>query len=206
MKNLKILYPLNYLILQNEQGKYAVLRRDWKIVISLAGTSCFFFFVLGINFFGNEGIINSLESLSTTLIGFYITALGVIATFGGENLSLDKKIPHNLGPIYFKFASGKRIQFTRRQYICIMFGYLSFQSITFSIVSLLAVHSSANIVNCLHYYNMDILLHLRIIVVFFLFAMFSHMIITTFLGIYYLSYRIYDKEPRIIGYDVKENS
>lgn len=84
-------------------------------------------------FFGEGGLLTSASNLFGVLIGFFITALAAVATF--SNSSVDRKL-NNHG------AYVKDEELTRRQFLCLLFGYLTFLSFVlfFIIMTCAAIH------------------------------------------------------------------
>ncbi|WP_156883498.1 hypothetical protein [Salipiger mucosus] len=197
------LFPLSYLRLVREDGKYLLRRDVFSLVLVAIGTISMLFLAPGLNFFGPSGLVDRAGSLSSTLTGFYVAALVAAATFTSHISDLDKYIPN--GKLYLKdslnVASnleedeqhfGEEI--TRRQFICSIFGYLAFMALAISIVSIILVAISSAIPPKNLYGATPFLVYL--IAPLYLMAV-AHMAITTARGIYYLSYKIYlgDGEP-----------
>lgn len=198
----RIFYPLKYLTLLQknaETGKsiHIILKTDaFSVIISVA---CIFFcsILLPINFFGKEGIINNLGNFASILIGFYITALGVISTFEGKGLSLDDIIPDERGSMYTYDAMDRELKLTRRKYLCLMFGYLSFIAIICYLSSVVINYLAVIIKQYIS--NFYIFMGIRSVVIVCFFIIFTHMIIVTLEGIYYISYRIHDVKIKFIN-------
>lgn len=142
----------------------------------------FIYFFPTFNLFHNDGIISSINSFMGTLSGFFVTALAAIATFQGGPYNVDK-------PFSDKAATLRSIPLTRRQFLCYLFGYLSASSI---IISLIGISISAYLTTTLnlsykfaHYVGI-------IKTIFFTSYMtaFSHVIVTTFLGLVFLTDRL----------------
>ena len=143
-------------------------------------------------------------TLASTLTGFYVAALVLAATFTTENGDLDK--PIEVGPVSLVDQEDQTARkLSRREYVCIMFGYLSFISFTLSILSVIFVivsgplsaelpvaldligKSGKTISKMISYAGMALFVGLA-----------SHLVITTCYGLYYLVDRLYAKKPVIL--------
>lgn len=193
------LFPLSYLSLVREDGKL-LLRRDFLYLFGVAAlTGLLVYFAPNLNFFGPSGVVDKLGSLSSTLTGFYVAALVGAATFTSHISDLDKYLLD--GSLYLsndQFASSvipehdeedvSDSQITRRQYICLIFGYLAFTALTLSILSIAMVAVSSAISPGNQYYTSTVL---KYIFSLFYSLLAAHMALTTARGIFYLSYKMY---------------
>lgn len=181
----KIFVPLSYLRIKNSQ------LIPYKLTIPLTLTSLFLLSYIkspiGLNIFGENGLIDSINGLLGLLIGFYIASLAAVATFQNENLDKEiqgeKALLENIrgGSKYFE-------ELTRRRFLCLLFGYCSFISIflfllgvfikLFSDVFVLIIYSEY------HFFLVILFLALYMFV-------FFNLIVTTLLGLYYLTDRIH---------------
>lgn len=199
----KILYPLKYLTLREEIENDN--NNDRFVIISIDGLWVFFcvcctlilsFF--HVDFFSKDGVVSNLSVFTSTLIGFYITALGVVATFGGNNTSLDDYITTKQGKIYVKDNCNGQLYLTRRRYVCLMFGYLSFLAIIFYLTSIFIIYFSPLV----KYYlasSFCFYIIVKSLVIIYLFSIFIHMILTSLIGIYYLTYKIHVMKPDFVN-------
>lgn len=168
---------------------YIIIRHPYKKALDNI-TLCFFPFVFGafiyvfpkFNLFHNDGIILSINSFMGTLSGFFVTALAAIATFQGGPYNIDK-------PFSNKPATLRGFDLTRRQFLCYLFGYLSASSI---IISLIGILVSAYLTTPLNFSYKFADYACLIKAIFFIFYMtaFSHVIVTTFLGLVFLTDRL----------------
>lgn len=197
----KILYPLKYLTLYNkfasgEVKKYTVIRLD-SLWVGVSLIICIvMFLLLPFNIFGKDGIINNLSNFISTLVGFYIAALGIVATFNGNNLSLDDDIITQRGGKLCIKDNGEDICLTRRSLVCLMLGYLSFFSIIFYLSAIFAI----NIAYILKQYLIihHCFIFIKFIAIIYFFSLFSHLILTALRSIYYLIYKIHEKKVEFL--------
>lgn len=158
------------------------------------------------NFFGSDGFLSKVTSLTSSLSGFYVAGLVAVAAFVMPNNSLDKRI--EVGPVYLPLRGlgpggddrALRRALSRREYVCYIFGYLSAMCIlltlVFTAVSGLASSLSTE-VNGL-FYDLRYFFLARGVVITLFCVPLCHMIVTTGWGLYYLAERIYAREPKIL--------
>ncbi len=190
-------FPLGYLSLTDEEG-WPLYRRDLLGVITLALIVSLPFWVTSANYFGTDGFLDKFGAFSGVLTGFYVAALVSVASFLSASPSLDDLIA--VGPIYGPPKAGAPNPFTRRQYICSMFGYLSFMSLGLSLGALLAVTISGPISWGLSATISDELVRQIIsgALIFGMNLVLAHMVATTCHGLYYLIDRLYAEKAQIL--------
>src|SRR5690349_9031968 len=119
------LYPLVYFRIRNSDKFRMDLLPSLLLALILTAVVAF---VPGVNFFGQGGVLPNLAMLTAALTGFYVAALTAAATF--QNADLDHKIED--GALYLPVSDddGKTTleALTRRQWVCIMFGFLAFSA------------------------------------------------------------------------------
>lgn len=199
-----LFFPLRYLKLLREDGKLLLWRDLPVFAILLALILLPFTLIHGADFFGKEGFVDRFGALASTLTGFYVAALVLAATFTTENGDLDK--PIEVGPVSLLDQEDHTARkLSRREYVCIMFGYLSFISFALSVLSVIFVIVSGplsvelpasldligaagkTISKMISYAGMTLFAGLA-----------SHLMITTCYGLYYLVDRLYAKKPVIL--------
>ncbi len=135
----QIFNPLIYLRIRQGSGPFASKSTvDWVVPIFLGVITLIVVYALPgrINLLGPDGLITRFLDLLELLAAFFIAALAAVATF--ERAGLDEPMkgssPATLRR-YRKSAQGNvEGPLTRRQYICYLFGYLSFISLLFFIL------------------------------------------------------------------------
>ncbi|WP_124255218.1 hypothetical protein [Cereibacter sphaeroides] len=191
--------------------RYLLLRRDderllfWRDAPLLLGAAIVYTvlacFIGNINYFGLDGIVDRIGSLTSTLTGFYVAALVAAAAFASSHADLDEEI--KVGPIHQNFKSNgivERDRLTRREYVCAIFGYVSLLALALSIASIIIVTVADAIQapsskNGIFNLGFSALKHL----VGTAYALsVAHLFITTSHGLYYLSYRLYIGDGQIL--------
>ncbi|MRH22434.1 hypothetical protein [Rhodovulum strictum] len=193
--------PFKYLKLRNERGTRLVFRDLFPILaIALVFTAPFVVFDQ-MNFSRAAGFVDRMGSLAAVLTGFYIAALVAVASFSASIGDLDSPISN--GKIFLNI--GDEDSLTRREYICAMFGFLSFLSLFIAIVSTFILivapafadlHDRSPIEFAGH--SIPIFEVARGSIIGIYCVIVSAMIVTTFYGLYYLTDRIYAKPPKIL--------
>jgi hypothetical protein len=190
--------PINYLRIRNGDGWFHSKRTyDFVLPCLLALAACAYFWWLSISFavFDHPVLIKRISDLLALMIVFYMAALAAVATFDrdgidneleGEPAILSVRDPNNADRLIDKTLS-------YRQFISYLFGYLSFLSLMLYVFVIacedgwkkLEIHfqPDATIYHVLTTY-IDPLLS------FLLFAAMSQLVITSLLGIYFLTERI----------------
>ncbi|MCB2073624.1 MAG: hypothetical protein H6917_07875 [Novosphingobium sp.] len=154
------------------------------------------------NTFAKDGLVDGLGALSTVLAGFFVAGLVAIATFFRENSSLDDVIEH--GPAILNYSTDNEEYFTRRQYVCSIFGFLVGLSFFLAISAIFLRSFSEPVSQLLHeketeIYGISIPWHtcVEFLTVYVWITVFTWQIILTLRGIYYLMDRIYDVRPSL---------
>lgn len=198
------LSPFKYLRLRNERGTRLVFRDFISMfIIAILFASPFIAFDQ-INFSRAAGFVDRMGSLAAVLAGFYIAALVAVASFSASIGDLDSPISN--GKIYLN--KGDEDSLTRREYICAVFGFLSFLSLFIAIVSSFvlivapAVSGAADkqLFEIFGFSTSIFYLVRSLVIVLYCFIL-SAMIVTTFYGLYYLTDRIYAKPAKILPKD-----
>lgn len=152
---------------------------------------------LGLNFrwLGDGGVFANLQTLLSTLPGFYFAGLAAVATFGGAGM--DNTMPEPTPSIRIR-VRGKYIPhpLTRRQFLSYLFSYLVILSLILCL-SLICINASAYIISDISTYFEKIKFGKYILTIaefatggIILFS-FSSMIITTLHGIFFLTERMH---------------
>ncbi|NML06172.1 hypothetical protein [Sphingomonas sp. G-3-2-10] len=154
-------------------------------------------------FFEPAGFLGRVGSITGNLAGFYIAGLVAVAAFAMERASLDDVI--KTGKVSPDPSSSADRRFlTRREYVCYIFGYLTFCSLAFSILSVLATSIGQPIGKYIYGTTWLIFEHevkvkslARAISIFLIIAPLAHLLVTTGYGLYYLIEKIYEKTPKL---------
>lgn len=140
-------------------------------------------------YFGESGVLSQINDLVGFLSGFFIAALAAVATFDGPGM--DKVTPGQPFVIKQKYK-GKYIEvsLSRRRFLSLLFGYLAFIAIILYFCGVIASVLSEPLSMAVDGSKI-----IEILFVFPYLAVFANMLVTTFLGIYYISYRIHVLDP-----------
>tara|TARA_B100000427_G_scaffold265779_1_gene231085 strand:+ start:2442 stop:3071 length:630 start_codon:yes stop_codon:yes gene_type:complete len=182
--------PLAYLRIQHtDKRKY-----DWGIPICLTVITMGVFGLLGysVPLFGQNGIFASVSALAHVLVGFFIAALAAVATF--PKASLDDEMS-NPPPMLKDRYKGQTItrNLTRRQFLCFLFGYLAFISLFIALFTIGAKLFGAGVSEML---SEHVRLYMRPVVMLMFAFVFWNMVVTTLVGLFYLTDRIHRTDAR----------
>jgi hypothetical protein len=188
----RLAYPLRYLRLKNAEKSAIEWIATFGATVALAAP---FIFIPGAIFFRNGGFLDKALILTSALTGFYVAALVAAATFAHPDL--DKTI--TAGPIALisKDDDGVKIAqaLTRREFVCMIFGYLAFLSMAISVLSSLAIGIAES--GLMKIISATIFWYLRALAILGFSLMVSHLMVVTSLGIYYLMDRLYRRDRQI---------
>lgn len=200
--------PFRYLRLRNERRSRLIFRDALPIIILTACFSLPFFIFDQVNFSRPSGLVDQMGSLASILAGFYIAALVAVGSFSASIGDLDNEISN--GKIFV--SRDDKISLTRREYICTIFGFLSFMALLIAVLSSLILVVSGPLELAIDGKSFTVRGKVWIVVnvvraigVVAYSAIVSTMIITTFYGLYYLTDRIYAKTPKILPKDESED-
>ncbi|RWM70817.1 MAG: hypothetical protein EOR81_32295 [Mesorhizobium sp.] len=185
--------------MKDESGRALFLRNGLAaILIAIILTLPFGF--TDANYFGDKGFLDRFGGFSAVLTGFYIAALVGIASFAPSIGDLDEQI--EVGKITRIDDDGESENLTRRQYVCSMFGYLSFVSLFISVFAIFsAIFSSFHVIDIIFNvagFRINFSFVIYLLAIFFINLIISHMVVTTCHGLYYLIDRLYAKKPKLL--------
>lgn len=179
----KLFTPLNYLRIKHPQ------KRLVDIVLPLVFSSLicisFYFLPKPVALLGQNGLISSLAEFLQVLAGFFIAALGAIATFPNKNIDEPTDgIPLKLNELVL----------TRRQFLSYMFGFLAFTGFILVLLSKMALSAQSNITYLLNNVNEHYVLWLKLVFSFVYFTIFNSLLFTTLFGLHYLTEKIHEEK------------
>lgn len=167
-------------------------RFDWLVpVIFTALVMAIMIPMMGsINIYGSNGLVDRAGAFVQVLPGFFIAALAAIATFNRHDV--DQHMPEPTPSIKVQVSGHQNeILLTRRRFLCLLFAFLTAESILLAILSIaavtVAVPYSNMVSDTVGFYSAIAFL----VVYIFLFA---QMIVATFLGLYYLGDRLHQPD------------
>jgi hypothetical protein len=179
--------PLNYLRITHDDKRWFDI---WfPLIITSVVFAVYLMLPQNINFLGNNGLITKVNGLLQILIGFYIASLGAVATFSSPNMD------HAMSGVPPKLkekreGKSKNVILTRRRFLSYLFGYLAFVSLFLFGFGLVAevIYPAINLL---------VTASMKMIVLIFYVMVFSNIMITTLLGLFYLTYRIHIYDPEL---------
>lgn len=174
----QLLRPLSYLSIKHED-KWIY---DWLIPLILTVFSvwlCYLYVPLE-NIRGDSGLISKVTDFVSSLPGFFIAALAVVATFDKHDIDKIMDNPPKIRVLY----QGRplMVDMTRRRFLCVLFSYLT----AISIFLVLGARFGLNVTVSNEY--LAILSWTGISI--FLFVLWQ-MLIATILGLFYLGERLH---------------
>lgn len=180
---IKLFTPLNYLRIKHPQKRMVdiVLPAFFAFLICIV----LYFLPKPIALLGQDGLISSLSGFLQVLSGFYIAALGAIATF--PNKEIDK--PTDGVPLKLK-----DLVLTRRQFLSYMFGFLAFTGFILVLFSKVVLSAEPNIMYLLSNVVGNYRLFLKLIFFFIYITVFNSLLFTTLYGLYYLTEKIHEEK------------
>ena len=184
------LRPFKYLFIRHHEKKWF----DFIIPLIMAGVFSYLYSLLNKPFplTANGGLIPQIISLLQMLIGFYIASLAAIATFG--NQSIDEVMAGEAPTLRIKERGVvNTVPLTRRRFLCYLFGYLALLSIFLYLTGVGSMLVGLSSVEFMDYLKAAGLLTIAKSIYLFVYLFFLiNLILTTLLGLYYLSVRIHE--------------
>lgn len=189
----RLLTPLSYLRIKRQDKHTDELIIPGLItVVSIFILACF---NGRIPVFAEKGVISAIVNYLQIVSGFYIASLAAVATFNKD--SMDKAMPGI--PVILpnrRRRKGRSEPLSRRRFLCFLFGYLSFASLVLyfggSALVLLAPHIKEMI-------PAQALPLLKWPVITLYLFVTSNVMVTTLLGLYYMTDRIHRKEATFVA-------
>lgn len=148
-----------------------------------------------VNLFGEFGLVHQANGLMQILAGFYIASLAAIATFNRPGLDETMK---GDPPRLKRSGTLKEEELTRRRFLCLLFGYLSFAAIALYVVGAGAMIAAPVMAEAVADAATRTALRAAFIATFGFFL--AHAFLATVLGIYYMAVRIQEPEQSPSGY------
>ncbi|WP_138983940.1 hypothetical protein [Sphingomonas elodea] len=196
-----VLFSFGYLNIRNSSGRLALLSDALPTLALFTPIMSTFCLLRDANFFGQNGLVDKIGSLTGSLTGFYIAGLLAVATFSIDQSPLDK--PIKVGPAFrSKVCFNNKNAMTRREYTCSIFGYLAFLSLLIALFSAILSGSANSLSKALikfEFQSFGYVINLRLWAKYSVEALYllltTHLAITTGRGMYYIIHKIYDREP-----------
>lgn len=187
--------PLLYLkIDQPLKRRYEIF---YPILFGVGFTSLFFFFDRSQSMFhGTDGIITLIRNFLQILAAFFIAALAAVSAFTSD--IMDSEFDGIPPKLKMKKTDTEPDNLTRRRYLALKFGYLSFATILLYLI--LASIPFANKLFWMSISETNLLIEVvSWSVTFLVSAFFFNILVTTFMGLHFLSERIHrpTQKPRL---------
>lgn len=173
--------PFAYLQVKHEDKKLY----DWVIPTMLSAASLvFLYFFSDLNrVAGSDGLLASLAGFIGNLPGFFIAALAAIATFNRKDIDqLVSGVPPQV-----KVLQGNHlieIPLTRRRFLCLLFAFLTAESITLTLYAHFGLAASPP------FTGEAAVIAIWCYIAIYLFLLWQ-MIVATLFGLYYLGDRLH---------------
>lgn len=204
MRNSLLLTPLRYLRLEDERGVKLSLRNLTATAALTLVFSLPFLVASTANFFHKDGFIDKVGTFSSVLTGFYVAGLLAVATFSEKLGDLDN--PIEVGRVLLPSKADEPAHYlSRREYVCIIFGYLAFLSLFITLLSITVVILSSGMPTLRDWKfslgSVSVSVDrqfVRGIPIIVFGAIASHLAIVTCHGLYYLMDRLYAKKPELL--------
>ena len=181
----RLFIPLDYIRIKHPEKKIY----DSVIPLTLSASTVFLFITLPLpmKIFGQNGLVSYITGFLQTLIGFYIASLAAVATFNRDGM--DDLMKGKTPTLKVKDKGQKIVQkLTRRRFLCLLFGYLSFIGIFlyfFGVFSeLFADNIKLILPVSLHPYS-------KLTFIFIFMTITYNLLVTTLFGLFYLVDRIH---------------
>jgi hypothetical protein len=187
----QILTPMRYLRIRQGVSLFkSKAVYDWVLPLALSIPATYIGYKYSIGIFSEKGVIGGFQKLLEILVPFYIAALAAVATFAREGL--DEPLKGHAATVSIRHANGEWIEhvLTRRQFICYLFGYLSFLSLVLFVVILFLNLVSQKSGAVFHETFGGYLSYAKMFVIYIFMVPIWQMIVTTLLGVYFMSERL----------------
>ncbi|RWQ14502.1 hypothetical protein [Mesorhizobium sp.] len=191
----KLLYPFQYFRLQNSEVRFI---NFVPTVIFAAIIFLPFAVIPKANFFGAGGFLVNLAVLTAALTGFYVAALTAAATFA--HADLDKVMTYGAVKrlVTLEDKTTELQSLTRREFVCLVFGFLAFSAMSFTILAsmAIAIAPAVNPVIMVRDHNIAPYVSLASQLLFIVWI--SHLFVVTCLGLYYLMDRLHRRDKSVV--------
>jgi hypothetical protein len=189
-----LIRPLDYLRIRHPRKRNY---DGWlPLGLTIGTVVALYFLPLPIQIFGDGGLLDILAGLLQFLIGFYIAALAAVATF--DRPSMDQPMAGDAPELWVtRHGLTESQKLTRRRFLSLMFGYLALLSFLLYGVSAFGNLLEPNIHALIPYESQAFLFARWGFLSIFLFLAYN-LLVTTMLGLYYMTDRIHRFEGQMI--------
>jgi hypothetical protein len=189
--------PIRYLRIENGERLFqSKLVYDWFIPVFMALSVVLGCWLLDLKLSqtGYQRVLDRIAELLALLIAFYMAALAAVSTFDRKGLDETIAPGHAILNRYSATDEMWRDEnLTYREYICYLFGYLSFLSIFIYIAVMVfdIVHAKLDLfIAPIYIMGISLASGLNLFFVFLFLFFLAQLLITSLLGIYFLTERI----------------
>lgn len=189
----RLLTPLSYLRIKRQDKAMDELVIPGVLTAIVVGV--LYLFSGKISIFSEKGVISVIVSYLQIVSGFYIASLAAVATFNKD--SMDKTMPGI--PVVLpsrRKRRGKPEALSRRRFLCFLFGYLSFISLILYFLGSASILLAPQLKPLMSDFWLQLVKWPAVTA--FTFAT-CNMMITTLLGLYYMTDRIHRKDAAFIA-------
>ena len=186
--------PLSYLRIRNGIGLFHS-KRTYDIVIPfiLAAITMAVFYTLGISLsvFDHNELVKRILDLLALMIVFYMAALAAVATF--ERKGIDQPLKGDDALLWVRHNDGGtwvEKKLTYRQFISYVFGFLSFLALILYVLIIIMAVAWPEIKKILCDKSFSSIKVIDPLILFLLSFLVWELVITSLLGIYFLTERI----------------
>ena len=172
----RMLSPLRYLFIRH--GAKRAFDFGWPAALSIVTIAIFIVLPVRPPILGDQGFLKSLHDLIGLLAAFFVAALAAVSTVDRKTLDI---------PMLGAPPILDRKPLSRRSFICMLFGYLSFVAFALFLGSVLAEFIAPSLRVSVNARTLDIL---RLFLGLVYAAVFWNMVCTTLLGIWFLVERV----------------
>ena len=190
--SLKLLKPLAYLLLRHE----SLRTFQWylPLFLSIVASLVFLFLPAKPTFTAADGLIPIVTRLLQILTGFFIASLAAVSTFDKRNMD---ELMSGTAPYLLIRVNGEKVkdELTRRRFLCYLFGYLSLLSFGLYFLGSLSSLAAENlhVVIPVKYFSAC---RFTCLFIYLLFTF--QLIVSTLLGLYYMTHRIHVKDYTVL--------
>lgn len=188
----QLLAPLTYLRIRLGPGVIYESKRfyDYVLPLVLGALTTVGYFSLDPQpaLLGDHGLLFSISGLLQLLVAFFIAALAAVATFPRESMEL----PMRGSPALLSVWSNEQQRYvdknlTRRQFVCYLFGYLSFVSLVLFLAIIIAAAVWKNLTEVI---PPEAAYWVKVLLSGCFWATLWNVVIQTILGLYFLADRM----------------
>lgn len=182
-----LIRPFFYLKIRHQSKA----RADWMLPAVLTLLTLIVVYSIGaknpVSVWQASGMVDRVLSFVQGLPGFYIAALAAIATF--NKIDIDKKMPAPAPKLHIQVRGVDQfIELTRRRFLCLMFAFLTAESILLIILSIFGITIRGAVVTAI---PVSAVFPVHVLASAIYFFIFWQMVVVTLWGLYYLGDRLH---------------